>query len=346
MCHERVGCAHDLCLSRRRGVAATIFACATLALAGCGSFTATSSDREEKPHDVVLPRGAYPSHLALSRDGSLWVSESGEAIARLRPNGKLRQYRLPGSENDPGDLEEGPDGGIWIAGFEEFIRVDPRTGSVGIGADFGPSANPEVGLPDAVAPGPDGATWFAEEVRGLPMLLRVESSGATSLFPIPGAGEETAVHGMALGPDGAIWMTLSDEFDSGHSEIGRFDVSGRLTSWSLPQAHSPGQIIKGPDAALWFTEADHRIGRITTKGEISEYVLRPGLAVYDIAGGPGQSLWFTTAKRVGRIDASGRASTWLVSGADSLFGVAAAPNGGAWVADGPADRIRYFKPPS
>lgn len=316
-----------------------------LLLGGCAGSESSEEVASNAPHDIVLPRGAYPSHVLTSRDGSLWISESGEAVARQLPNGRLRQYRLPGSENSPGDLEEGPDGAIWIAGFEEFIRIDPGNGSIGIGASFGPHPNPEVGLPEAVATGPDGAVWFGE--GGVPPhLLRVEPDGSTSTYALLGVEEEAAINGMALGPDRAIWLSLSEEFGSGHGEIGRFTPDGRLRLWHLPADHAPRQIVAGPDGALWFAEADHHISRITTDGEISEFTLRPGLAVNDIAAGDGDSLWFTTKKRVGRITTSGALKTWLVPGADYLFGIAPAPGGGAWVSDGPADRVRYFRPPS
>jgi virginiamycin B lyase len=312
---------------------------------GCGDSGSSEEAASQTPHDIVFPRGAYPSHLLTSRDGSLWISESGEAVARRLPSGRLRQYRLPGSENSPGDLEEGPDGAIWIAGFEEFIRIDPGNGSIGIGASFGPHPNPEVGLPEAVAAGPDGAVWFGE--GGMPPhLLRVEPNGSTSTYTLPGVEKEAAINGMALGPDRAIWLSLSEEFGSGHGEVGRFTPDGRLRLWRLPADHAPQQIVAGPDGALWFAEADHHIGRITTDGEISEFTLRPGLAVNDIAVGEGDSLWFTTKKRVGRITTSGRLETWLMPEANYLFAVAAAPAGGAWVSDGPADRVRYFRPPS
>ncbi|MDX6636175.1 MAG: virginiamycin lyase [Solirubrobacterales bacterium] len=316
-----------------------------LLLAGCSDSGSSEDAAAPAPHDIVLPRGAYPGHLLVSRDGSLWITESGEAVARRLPNGKLRQYSLPGNENSPGDLEEGPDGAIWIAGFEEFIRIDPDDGSIGIGASFGPYANPEVGLPETVAAGPDGAVWFGD--AGVPPdLLRVSSEGSTSTYSLPGVEEEAAINGMALGPDRAIWLSLSESFGSGHGEIGRFTLDGNLDRWPLPPGHAPQQIVSGPDGALWFAEADNRIGRITTDGELSEFELRPGLAVNDIAVGKANTLWFTTEKRVGRITTSGDVSTWLVPDADYLFAIAPAPAGGAWVTDGPADRVRYFQPPS
>jgi streptogramin lyase len=318
---------------------------ALLLFAGCGSAGSSGDSAPDSPRDIVLPRGAYPSNLLATPDGSLWISESGEAVARRLPDGKVRQYRLPGSENSPGDMEVGPDGGIWIAGFEEFIRIDPRTGSIGIGADFGPHPNPEVGLPESVAAGPDGAVWFGD--GGNPAdLLRVEPDGSTSTWSLPGVEGEAFINGMVLGPDQAIWLSLGEGYDGGSSRIGRFTPDGDLRLWDLPPHRDPGQIVVGPDHALWFSEGNNHIGRITTGGKLSEFRLRPGLAVNEVAPGGGDSLWFTTRKRVGRISTSGQFETWVVPGADYLYGIAPAPDGGAWVSDGPGDRVRYFRPPS
>jgi virginiamycin B lyase len=313
-------------------------------VAGCGSADRASSRAEVA--ELRLPRGAYPSHLLLARDGSLWITESAEAVARRLPSGRVRQYRLPGDENSPGDLEEGPDGAIWIVGFEEFIRIDPGDGSVGIAAGFGPNANPEVGLPVAVANGPDGRAWFATE-GAYAAILRVDSGGEIDSLSVEAELGEMDVAGAVLGPDRAVWMTLREEFGGSRCEIVRLSEDGHLRRWMLPDGRSDlGQIVLGPDGAMWFTEpSDHRIGRITVEGQIAEFPLRPGLSPNDIAASPKGALWFTTEKRIGRVTTDGKVRTWLVPNADYLFGVAPAADGGAWVADGPADMVHHVESP-
>jgi virginiamycin B lyase len=319
-------------------------ALAVIAMSGCGG---ASSPEDKKIDDLQLPRGAYPSHLYLAHDGSLWITESAEAVARRLPDGEIRQYRLPGDENSPGDLEEGPDGVIWIAGFEEFIRIDPHNGAVGIAASFGPYANPAVGLPTAVAAGPDGRAWIATE-GAYSSILRVTPDGEIEPFSVEGELGELDIQGAALGPDDGVWLTLGEEFGGPTNEVARLAENGSMERWALPGHRSAiGQIVAGPDERMWFTEpSDHRIGSITMAGEISEFRLRPGLSPNDIASGRGDCLWFTTDKRVGRIATDGQIETWLVPGADSLFGVAPALDGGVWMADGPSDRVRYFHPSS
>jgi virginiamycin B lyase len=320
---------------------------AAVAVSGCSSGSDPEPPRED-PANLRLPPGAWPSDLAFSRDGSLWITGSAEeAVGRLRPNGKLQQYQLSGSENSPSDIVEGPDGAMWIVGFEEFIRIDPDDDSISIGASFGPYANPEVGLPEAIAPGPDGAVWYVDD--GLPVeLKRVSPSGSLSSFELPLGETEVSVESIALGPDDALWMTLSAEGVSGQQDaIGRMTVDGSFDSWPLPQPQSgPAQIVAGPDGALWFTEqTGYRIGRITTDGELSEFQLRSGWAPVGIAAGPDGALWFATDKRVGRITTEGKIDTWPVPGADNLYNIAVGEDGDLWITDGEAGVVHHLHPP-
>jgi virginiamycin B lyase len=317
------------------------------AVSGCSIESGSESPRED-PVSLQLPHGAWPSDLAFSRDGSLWITGSAEeAVGRLGPNGKLQQYQLPGSENSPSDIVEGPEGAMWIMGFEEFIRIDPEDDSISIGASFGPYADPEVGLPEVIAPGPDGAVWYVDD--GLPVeLKRVSPSGSLSSFELPLGETETSVESIALGPDDALWMTLSAEGASEQRDgIGRMTVDGSFDSWPLPQPQSdPAQIVAGPDGALWFTErAGYRIGRITTHGELSEFQLRSGLAPVGIAAGPDEALWFATAKRVGRVTTEGEIETWPVPGANNLYNIAVGEDGDLWITDGEAGVVHHLDPP-
>lgn len=328
---------------RCAGLVLAALASAVLVFSGCGDGGA--GGEEDAAEVLHLPRGAYPSHLYLAEDGSLWITESAEAVARRLPSGKVRQYRLPGDENSPGDLEEGPDGAIWIAGFEEFIRIEPDDGTIGIAASFGTYANPEVGLPTAVSSGPDGRAWISTE-GAYSAILKVDPSGSFESYSIEYELGELDVQGAALGPDGAVWLTLSEEFGGPGCEIARLSADGEFERWSLPESRSGlGQIVAGPDGAMWFTEpSDHRIGRITVDGKITEFALRPGLNPNDIAAAKDEGLWFTTKKHIGHITTDGEIGMWPVPEAEYLFGVAPAADGGVWVADGPADAVHHLEP--
>ncbi|HET8846955.1 MAG TPA: Virginiamycin B lyase, partial [Ktedonobacteraceae bacterium] len=69
--------------------------------------------------------------------------------------------------------------------------------------------------------------------------------------------------------------------------------------YSLPTQNCGAMgITKGPDGALWFTEAaSSRIGRITAQGAVTEYSLpTPSAAPTSITVGPNGTLWFTESR--------------------------------------------------
>jgi virginiamycin B lyase len=295
--------------------------------------------------EVRLPRNAYPRFVTFSRDGSLWISESdGDAVARLHPDGELQQYWLPGTDNSPGDLEEAPDGAIWVAGFLTMFRIG-LDGS--IVRPPGLPESPGLNDPSALAAGSDGAMWFTSASTP-PHLVRIGPGGAARAVRLPVKGFEVEASGLAEGPDGAFWLTLgANEPWEAPDAIARVTKGGRVRIWKLSGKRShPQRIAAGPDGALWFTEeAGYRIGRIAQDGEIREFRLRPGIAPFDIAAAPDGALWFSTTRRVGRITTGGRIGTWPVPGAGRLAGIAVAGDGSVWVADSPANVVHHFQPP-
>jgi virginiamycin B lyase len=67
----------------------------------------------------------------------------------------------------------------------------------------------------------------------------------------------------------------------------------------------PGNIVGGPDGALWFTEhAGNRIGRMTLAGAFTEYLVpTPASAPMVVEPGSDGALWFTEyyGNKIGRI---------------------------------------------
>src|SRR5579872_4200212 len=55
-------------------------------------------------------------------------------------------------------------------------------------------------------------------------------------------------------------------------------ASGPINEYTIPTADSfPGDIVKGPDGASWFTESEgNKIARISTTGQFTEYPLPNG----------------------------------------------------------------------
>ena len=292
---------------------------------------------------IKLPTGTDPDFLAFSGNRTLWVTEgSGNAIARLDRGGHVTQYRIPGQDNDPGDIIHGPDGTMWFAGFEILGRIS-ATGQI---TGWGDNSQPDIGLPGALTVGPDGQVWYTNSTNPS-KISQITPWGTLRSFAIPSGDSGLQMPGIATGPDDAAWFTEILAGPSGHDAIGRLTPSGHYTRFALPQLRSdPTRITAGPDGAMWFTErAGYRIGRITTGGKISEFSLPPGTSPYAITSGPDRALWFTTLKGIGRITTSGRITLWAVPHATNLGGIAAAPDGSLWVANGPGHELVHFTPP-
>jgi streptogramin lyase len=119
-----------------------------------------------------------------------------------------------------------------------------------------------------------------------------------------------------------------------------FAVTPKITEIPLTTKESyPGDIVAGPDGALWFNEvATASIGRITTAGKISEYRILPAAKDYPylpwfIAEGPDGAVWFTTefGGRVGRMTTTGAVTEFPVNKEKSEpTGIAAGPDGAMW----------------
>jgi uncharacterized protein (TIGR03437 family) len=118
-----------------------------------------------------------------------------------------------------------------------------------------------------------------------------------------------------------------------------------FTEYPIPTSNSLAfSIAKGPDGALWFTEANgNKVGRITTAGVITEYTV-PTSNAYPrgITSGPDGALWFVEANgnKIGRITTSGVITEYVVptSGA-SPTGIAAGSDGTLWFTEANTNKI-------
>jgi virginiamycin B lyase len=169
---------------------------------------------------------------------------------------------------------------------------------------------------------------------------RLSPDGQVAEFRVR-TGEGDALS-LAFGAGGYLWLTR--ETPGGHDAIQRISSDHSVRTFALPHAHSgPGDITRGTDGAMWFTEYfGERLGRITSSGKITEYPLpvraggeeTPVQPVGGIAAGTEGDIWFGTIEGIGLLEPS--------SGKVTLFyrhraaeAMAAAPGGGVWFADGP-----------
>jgi virginiamycin B lyase len=97
-------------------------------------------------------------------------------------------------------------------------------------------------------------------------------------------------------------------------------LAGLIVSVTAPGAHAeistfhaasistPGEIVTGPDGALWFTNyGNNSIGRVTTAGAVTNFTHASIDNPYGITAGPDGALWFTNYgnNSIGRVTTAG-----------------------------------------
>jgi streptogramin lyase len=121
----------------------------------------------------------------------------------------------------------------------------------------------------------------------------------------------------------------------------------KVTQFDLPSADGyPQSIVKGPDGALWFTEASTpAIGRITPAGHVDEFKLHaPFSTPVHVVVGPDDALWFDdgNASHIGRITTSGDIHAYATgAGNGSAFALTSGPDGALWFTGLDADEQPY-----
>ncbi len=319
-------------------------------LAGCtgGAGPANTPAKNsyfQNTKTINLQNGDLPSFLAFGPHGTLWFTENGgDLIVSVDATGAMVQYPIQaGTNNDPQDIVNVPGGSIWFTGLAEIGKIGPD-GAMKVWHQASISA--AVGLPDALAVGQGGEVWYTDDSG---QICRIRPSLKVECYATHPATRDILMRGLAMGSDGALWFTednLTSVADT-QNAIGRLTTDGEYRQWMLPPGSGPTRIAAGPDGALWFTErSSQRIGRIATSGAITQFPLPRGVYPFDIVSGPGNALWFTTDTHVGRITTAGQITLWPVSGAQQFGGIAVAPDGSLWLADGVANAIRHFIPPS
>ena len=97
---------------------------------------------------------------------------------------------------------------------------------------------------------------------------------------------------IVAGPDGAMWFT------NGLGYIGRIDMLGTITTYTIPFAGTyPTYIAVGSDKNIWFSDqGTNSIGRILVAKPDSntiQEVAAPGAGIQRLTPGPDGEIWFT-----------------------------------------------------
>ncbi|MGQ0682300.1 Vgb family protein [Bradyrhizobium sp.] len=130
--------------------------------------------------------------------------------------------------------------------------------------------------------------------------------------------------------------------------VGLVPAEAQVTEFILATpASRPSAITRGPDGALWFTEAAGRIGRIATDGAITEFPIKGGGILHAITTGPDGALWFTdfTSKKIGRIPATATAQRlqfveFAIPGPAGPLSITRGTDGALWFTDAGGKIVR------
>jgi streptogramin lyase len=117
-------------------------------------------------------------------------------------------------------------------------------------------------------------------------------------------------------------------------------LTGSFTEY--PAQATPGQIVKGPDGNLWYTDAeDSRIDEMTPSGKVTVYPISFIHNANGITLGPDGALWFTGQGTIGRITTSGKITEFNFSIVTTAGDIVTGPDGALWftVSNGEIGRI-------
>jgi virginiamycin B lyase len=274
-----------------------------------------------------------PNGITLGPDGNVWFADgNANQLGRVTPAGAVTRFPLAGK---PIFVTSGPDGALWATRqtANDVVRVS-TTGTV-----LSNFILPNPGAyPYGITTGSDGNLWFTEFSASPSRVARLTPS-----FSYADANEPGQPTGVVAGPDGNMWVA------GGYGDdILKYPTSlGAPTSYPVTASSRPGDITRGPDGRLWFTEWDAgQVGAITTAGLVNEYPVPGRLATSGIARSEDGGLWVgsydATRAYIERINTSGHVTHTLALPAGSGVNVITAGPPGTntiWFTDGGLDRI-------
>ena len=258
-------------------------------------------------------------------------SAAGSPVSGAAISG-IKAYPVAAASGGPEWMAPGPLG-VWFASAQGIGQVTPA-GRVTLYPAPSSWTSGSVGGPAFGA----GCIWTTESHDGQVYIGEWSSVGTLDgEFPVPGFGAYTVTYG----PDGALWWTGigSSSSQDPQAFIGRMTVSGRVTTYPLPQPQDPAYtIVAGADGALWFDiPYSASIGRITTSGQISVFPIpggKPGvLGIRDaLTAGPDGAIWAASYsnQRLARIASDGSVQEYSTASCGSPDSITAGGDGNLW----------------
>jgi streptogramin lyase len=248
------------------------------------------------------------------------------AVASIVEYGGLNFY--------PAGLTAGPELRMWFRGAQTFdnaarIKTDGTNFTI-----VNISGSGLAGPATDIVTGPDGRLWCGGtnystahvQFQGID-----PSSDAASGYMLSGSG--TAL-GLAAATDGNIWFTVPN-YNFNSNVVGWFNPNtGASAVYNV--AHAPGELVQGPDNALWVVENGY-VARVPIGGgTITEYPVATS-GGEGICVGPDGALWFAESgpSKIGRITTAGAVTEYAIPTLNaSPSGITAGPDGALWFTEG------------
>ncbi len=244
---------------------------------------------------AIPTTGAAPYGIAAGSDGALWFAENqASQIGRVTTSGQITEYQTPTGAASPENIAAGSDGALWFTEYQ--ANKIGRITTSGVVTEY---AVPTSGSgPSSIVAGPDGALWFTEAQGN--KIATITTGGQVTEYPIPGSlGFVPSPGEIIVGADGALWFTGSPSglgrittagvmtlwniswnniavgpdqmmwfagYNGTGGAVGQFQETQQLSSYDVPlpaAPGTPGEIITGPDSALWFVDGSNYIVRFS-----------------------------------------------------------------------------------
>lgn len=256
--------------------------------------------------------------IAALANGGVPACESGGTVDGI-PNRVVEQPLMGEPVNHAGPGSQGT--GFWTKVWKPVGNFFSSIGSWLMGGDEVTHSGPGTNR------GPEqrsrGNIWFT--LPNQKKIGNISASGQTRFFDV-----HSSPFALTTGPDGNVWFTLSGVSNA----IGTISSDGRVRELAdAEESQLKGNIVAGPDGALWFTsQIENKIGRATVNGELQYFTIpTQDSGPEDIALGSDSALWFTEINvgKIGRIATDGTIREFETF-PGNVYGITAGPDGALW----------------
>jgi streptogramin lyase len=231
-------------------------------------------------------------------------------IGRVEASGEMKFFRLPKFVKDPGEITAGPDGNLYFiaddksaTGMQKGRPASGLIGRVTVTGAIKVFRDPQRLLvwPQAITPGADGNVWFTVSND---RVGRITPSGEIKTFADPDVSNPS---GITAGADGNIWFA-----SVANQRLARITPAGDVTT--LPAHVFHGGLAAASDGNVWYSDGTS-LYRMTPTGVETKFAVSPSYEVGDIIRGPDGAVWFVNmatslsrqgAGAIGRIETQPR----------------------------------------